>query len=137
MSAFPQTDQLFLPQALKVQVHDHHTGGRLVRIAPTGELDVAGAPMLEAALGAAQATATHVILDLRGLTFCDSTGVHIVLNAANRARDLGGRLVVVPAPPDVHRVFELTGVDGCLRFATDLEAQMTSHDHDPGCEKTR
>jgi anti-anti-sigma regulatory factor len=39
-----------------------------------------------------------------------------VLSAARRARDAGGRLVCVPGPPSIRRVFELTGVDTAVEW---------------------
>ena len=56
------------------------------------------------------------VVDLRGLTFIDSSGVSGVLAAARRARDAGARLVCVPGPPPIRRVFELTGVDTVLEW---------------------
>ena len=34
----------------------------------------------------------------------------------NRSRDAGGRLVCVPGPPSIRRVFELTGVDTVVEW---------------------
>src|SRR6185295_2961071 len=56
------------------------------------------------------------VIDLRGLTFIDSSGVSGVLGAARRSRDAGGRLVCVPGPPSIRRVFELTGVDTVVEW---------------------
>ena len=49
------------------------------------------------------------MLDLRELAFMDSSGVHTIVNASARARQLGRRLVLLRGPPDVDRVFKLTG----------------------------
>ena len=46
---------------------------------------------------------------MRELAFMDSSGVHAIVNASARARQLGRRLVVLRGPPDVDRVFSLTG----------------------------
>jgi anti-sigma B factor antagonist len=73
-----------------------------------GELDVAAGVQLGQTLRAAQRS-TRVVLDLRGLTFIDVSGVLIVLDAARRARRAGGRLMVVRGPPQVDRLFTLTG----------------------------
>jgi anti-sigma B factor antagonist len=56
------------------------------------------------------------VLDLRGLTFCETAGMHVMLDAHQRARRDGTRLVLVAAPPAVHRGFVLTGVDRRLDF---------------------
>jgi anti-anti-sigma factor len=62
---------------------------------------------------------TTTVVDLRGLTFIDSSGVSGVLAAARRARDAGSRLVCVPGPPSIRRVFELTGVDTVVEWVDD------------------
>lgn len=79
-----------------------------------GELDIAALPELDVQIerAAVQSTA-RVVLDLRGLTFIDGTGVRAVLGAALL---LGQRLTVYPGPPAVHRVFELTDATDVLPF---------------------
>ena len=84
-------------------------------VAVSGELDLDTMVELGAALAAGGGLATTVI-DLRGLTFIDSSGVSGVLAAARRARDAGSRLVCVPGPPSIQRIFELTGVDTVLEW---------------------
>jgi anti-sigma B factor antagonist len=75
----------------------------------TGELDIATAPELERALLQAQSQAQLVVLDLRELAFMDSSGAHVIVDASIRARQLGRRLVLLRTPPDVDRIFMLTG----------------------------
>ena len=84
-------------------------------VAVSGELDLDTMAELGAALVAADGVATTVV-DLRGLTFIDSSGVSGVLAAARRARDAGSRLVCVPGPPAIQRIFELTGVDTVIEW---------------------
>jgi anti-sigma B factor antagonist len=88
-------------------------GVRVVAI--SGELDLDTMGELNAALAVDAGLATTVI-DLRGLTFIDSSGVSGVMTAARRARDAGARLVCVPGPAAIQRVFELTGVDTVLEW---------------------
>jgi anti-anti-sigma factor len=78
----------------------------------TGELDIATAPELEAALCEAQSQARLVVLDLRELAFMDSSGAHVIIDASIRARRRGRRLVLLRTPPDVDRIFTLTGGSG-------------------------
>jgi anti-sigma B factor antagonist len=72
-----------------------------------GELDVDTTPELDRMLREPQSQL--IVLDLRELAFMDSSGVHTIVNASARARQLGRRLVVLRGPPDVDRVFKLTG----------------------------
>ncbi len=84
-------------------------GVRLLRL--TGELDMAGVDQFERllALDEAPDTATFV-LDLRGLTFIDSSGLRALIMADQRVRANGSRFVVVRGTDRVHEVMELTGV---------------------------
>jgi anti-anti-sigma factor len=72
-----------------------------------GELDIETTPQLERMLR--EPKSRLVVLDLRELAFMDSSGVHAIVNASARARQLGRRLVLLRSPPDVDRVFGLTG----------------------------
>ena len=87
-------------------------------VAVSGELDID--TMVE--FGAALTTGTGVgvgattVVDLRGLTFIDSSGVSGLLGAARRAQEAGRRLVCVPGPPSIQRVFQMTGVDTVLEW---------------------
>jgi anti-anti-sigma factor len=71
-----------------------------------GELDIATTPQLRRALCALRARL--VVLDLRELAFMDSSGVHAIVDASIRARQLGDRLLLLSGPPGVDRVFTLT-----------------------------
>jgi anti-sigma B factor antagonist len=84
-------------------------------VAVSGELDLNTIAELRTALADSHGVATTVV-DLRGLTFIDSSGVSGVMAAARRARDAGSRLVCVPGPAPIQRIFELTGVDTVLEW---------------------
>ena len=59
-----------------------------------------------------------VVLDLSETTFLDSTGVRLVLDANARARAGSTRLVLLPGPPQVQRVFEVCGLNDMLPFVS-------------------
>ena len=86
------------------------------RVHVSGELDLATAAQLERSLDEAQVHARLVVLDLRELAFMDSSGLHAILDASVRARQLGRRLVVLRGPPKVDRIFTLTGSSDELEF---------------------
>ena len=77
-----------------------------------GELDIATTPQLEGTLREPRSQVALVVLDLRDLTFMDSCGVHAIVDASVRARQVGHRLVLLRGPREVHRVFALTGSSG-------------------------
>jgi len=57
------------------------------------------------------------VLDLRGLTFMDSTGLRLVIRWHTAARDQGFQFAIVPGPDVVQRVFRLTGMDAHIAVA--------------------
>jgi len=74
-----------------------------------GELDIATAPQVERALAAASLDARLVVLDLRGLTFMDSAGMHAIVAAADLAWAEGRQFIAVRGAAHVDRVFTLAG----------------------------
>jgi anti-anti-sigma factor len=62
----------------------------------------------------------HLIIDLVGVTFIDSVGLRLLLNAADRLQDLGGELVVVSDDPRTLRLFAVTGSDRRFRIERSL-----------------
>ena len=82
-----------------------------------GELDLASSPTLEAELERAAAEdPPRLVLDMRELTFMDSTGVRTIVTAHQAAQDEGVelRLVRPDAGSAVWRVIEISGIDGAL-----------------------
>jgi anti-anti-sigma factor len=51
-----------------------------------------------------------VVLDLREVTFIDSSGLRALIMADQRVRAEGRRFVVVRGPDRVNQVLEMTGV---------------------------
>ena len=86
-------------------------------VAPYGELDLATAPEVQRELERAERSdAAEIVLDLGGLTFIDSTGIRMVLDADQRSRVDGDRLRLLPGRDQVHSVFALCGLVDRLPF---------------------
>jgi anti-anti-sigma factor len=82
---------------------------RVLRFA--GELDMAGVDRFQKLL-AKEGTSeiATFVLDMRDLSFIDSSGLRAVIMADERVRAKGGRIVVVRGPQRVNEVMEMTGV---------------------------
>jgi anti-sigma B factor antagonist len=92
-----------------------HASGGVVTVAPTGELDLGTVPLLESAISYQRDLGNaKLVVDLRGVTFIDSSGVHLLLRLAQNAADGGHAFRVVPGSERVQRVFALTGVEETL-----------------------
>jgi anti-anti-sigma factor len=85
-----------------------------------GELDPSDCPDLEWMLEKAHTLSNLVVLDMRELTFMDTAGARVIVDASTNARRAGGGLIVARGPSHVDTVFTLTGtaeqvVGACLR----------------------
>jgi anti-sigma B factor antagonist len=89
-----------------------------VRVRPVGELDMDTAPVLDAQLRELRSSGSRrLVLDLRGLLFIDSSGLHLILRYDAEARRDGFSLELVRGNRAVQRVFEVSGVAAQLPFA--------------------
>jgi anti-sigma B factor antagonist len=85
-----------------------------------GELDLATAPDLSRLAGQLVGDgAGNIIVDAERLTFCDSSGLRILVEIANDLRPSGGRVTIIKAQPIVLRVLELTGLDRAILINRD------------------
>lgn len=84
--------------------------GRYV-VSASGELDLAGAPAFAAALDRAASHDCPMVVDLRGVTFMDSTGINALV-----AHAVGGGSAPpqVLTSPEIARLFEISGVAALL-----------------------
>jgi len=85
-----------------------------------GEFDLAGVSMFEQELGRVRTPDATLVVDLRGLTFIDSSGLRALVIADQEARSAGGRCVVVRGPDQVGQVLDLTGIGERLELVDDL-----------------
>src|SRR4051812_17238273 len=93
--------------AFDVSVTDY---GDAARVTARGELDVATAPRLHAALCEVESAGRHVTVDLRALTFMDSTGINLLTAHAARAGPERFTLSIFPPGARVARALDLAGV---------------------------
>jgi anti-sigma B factor antagonist len=97
---------------LRIETHEEDT---VTVLALFGEFDLAGIQQFETELGKLEAAGAKVVVaDLSGLDFMDSSGLRALVMADQRASRDGRRLAIVPGPPAVRRVFEITQLDSRL-----------------------
>lgn len=90
-----------------------------------GEIDLCTTPHVSHALAEAFAGGASVVLDLRAVSFCDSTAIHAIIDAEQHARDNDHRLVILEGAAQVHRLFELIGLLGRLDIVRDPDGLVT------------
>jgi anti-anti-sigma factor len=84
-------------------------------VQPWGELDIASAEKLRAALDGL-GPPRSLVLDMRGLSFIDSTGLHLLARLHERAERERFRLELIAPPAPVDRPIRVCGLDRRLPF---------------------
>ncbi|MFE2145426.1 STAS domain-containing protein [Streptomyces sp. NPDC059456] len=84
--------------------------GRTAVVVVAGELDRDDPDPLDEAMEQALARrAERIVVDCERLTFCDSTGLNILLKGRLEAREIGAVLELAALRPVVARMFDITG----------------------------
>jgi anti-sigma B factor antagonist len=91
-----------------------------VRVIPHGDLDVATVPQLEAEITRLRSRGfATILLDLRQLTFMDSTGLGLLLRLHEEARSDGFGFAIADREGPIRRVLEITRTAGRFRYVDD------------------
>jgi anti-sigma B factor antagonist len=110
--------------SLEVQTRQAENGATVV--APTGRLDVAGAPALKDAISEALKNGqAKVVLDMEGVSFVDSTGLGSVIAALKQIRGSQGDLRLAAPNQQVRVVLELTTLDRVFPYYSTVEEALT------------
>jgi anti-sigma B factor antagonist len=87
----------------------------------SGELDISSAASVESRLMELEKRAPQQLyLDLRKVSFIDSTGLSMIINADGRARKDGRRLVIVSGDGVPRRILRTVGLEDRL----DVHSEM-------------
>ncbi|MEU2183470.1 STAS domain-containing protein [Streptomyces thermolilacinus] len=104
---------------LRITTEDTETGPVL---AVSGELDYASAPELrDLVVGLVLRAGQRLVIDLRGMEFCDSSGITALIAARSRALHAGAGIALAAVPPHTLRVLRLVGLDQVFTIQTDPE----------------
>ena len=85
-----------------------------------GEIDLATAGDMEKGVLDAEAAGSPLVIDLREVTFIDSTGISVLVGAAARSEERGQRCTVRAVQPMMRRVFRLMALEVILDFEPPL-----------------
>ena len=115
---------------------------------PRGELDFATVETLRSALDAAivetlsaaldgMDNGARLVLDLRGLSFIDSSGLHLLVALDQRARRDGVQLTLLAPAAPIDKAIRLCGLDQTLPFEAPMAEPGESSPADRGNEALR
>jgi anti-sigma B factor antagonist len=102
------------------------THGAWEILAVEGELDLSTSPRFRDALNELLARNVHVAIDLRAVTFMDSTALGVVVAGMKRAREGDGELALIGPTGSPRKVLSITALDQIMRIVEDpaeLEAR--------------
>ncbi len=95
----------------RINLSSRECDGRAV-VALRGELDIADAASVAAALTVVASRARELIVDLAGLEFIDCSGLAALLLAREQARKAGGDLLLAAPQDQVLRILAATRLTG-------------------------
>lgn len=92
-------------------------------VTPTGELDLASAPAFRTAISETMAHhPEHVVVDLLGITFMDSSGIGALVSA--KQDNPGTELTLVVGGGVVQKLIDITGLKDWFRIEGDVETAL-------------
>jgi anti-sigma B factor antagonist len=95
-------------------------------IAIRGELDIASTPSLRIALYAAlRDPGPVVVIDLAEVTFCDASGLALLVGAYRRTRARGTAVVLAAPRPQVRRMLKATRLDRAFTVRTSVAEALS------------
>ena len=103
-----------VPEGLAIVVNEL---GTTTMISLAGEWDLAQQPATRDTIRRiVQRRPEAVVLDLSRLSFIDSSGLHVIIELHKRAQQENIRLVIVPGPRGVQRLFDICHLLEVLPF---------------------
>jgi anti-sigma B factor antagonist len=111
---------------VSLDVESRQTDSGVTVLAPSGRLDVVGAPALKEAVSEAMKNGQpKLVIDLEGVTFVDSSGLGSVVSALKQVRSSKGDLRLAAPNQQVRVVLELTTLDRVFPYFATVEEALT------------
>ncbi|WP_328946195.1 STAS domain-containing protein [Streptomyces sp. NBC_00250] len=99
--------------------------GATAVVTVAGELDRdTQEPLRTALTEALERRPERIVVDCERLTFCDSTGLNLLLTTRLDAREAGSALELAALRPPVDRVFDITGVVAVFTVYDELPGDL-------------
>ncbi|MCL1877751.1 MAG: anti-sigma factor antagonist [Defluviitaleaceae bacterium] len=106
---------------IKLDVH-----GRVLVAAPSGELDHYWAERLRAQIDLTfeKASCRHILLDMGGVSFMDSSGIGMIIGRYKKTEMSGGRIVIANMSEPISRLFDVSGLSKIVTRAENAQTAM-------------
>jgi anti-sigma B factor antagonist len=104
------------------------TAGALSIVALHGELDISVRAQLIAAVDQILAANPLIVaIDLRGLEFMDSSGIHVLVSTGRRCQELGRRFFLIRGDARIEHLLSVSGLDDYFEIVDEPD-QLTDGD---------
>jgi anti-sigma B factor antagonist len=111
---------------MSLEVETRQADNGITVVAPTGRLDVAGAPALKEAISEVVKNGPpRIVIDMQGVSFVDSTGLGSVISALKQIRSSQGELRLAAPNQQARVVLELTTLDRVFPYYATVEEALT------------
>lgn len=111
---------------MDLNVNSREQDGRTV-VQVEGEIDVYTAPVLREHLNEAVAEGRHhLIIDMTGVDFLDSTGLGVLVGSLKRIRSHDGSLQLVCDQEKILKVFRITGLTKVFPIHASVEDALAA-----------
>jgi stage II sporulation protein AA (anti-sigma F factor antagonist) len=107
----PDTEQAPQPDQLSI-VETSSEGIRILTVA--GEIDYDTCETLRQALDVPATPPPRLVIDMRQVTFMDSTGINLLIAAHQSATDAGGWIRLAAPTSSVIRTIQIVGLDALI-----------------------
>ena len=97
--------------------------GALV-VSVRGDVDLATAGRMDSEILVSWKPPQPLVVDASDVPFMDSTGLGVLIKAAERASHLGGSVAIVTNAERVRKVLTITGLDSFILIAQSLEEAL-------------
>ncbi|AYY11743.1 anti-sigma factor antagonist [Actinobacteria bacterium YIM 96077] len=113
--------------SLSTRVESGPAGDSTV-VEAAGEIDVYTAPKLrERLVDIVDAGQYHLIVDVRGVEFLDSTGLGVLVGGLKRVRQHDGSLRLVCTQERILKIFRITGLTKVFTIHDTVEDALNTH----------
>lgn len=90
-----------------------------------GEIDLHESPRVREELSAAiERKPRQMLVDLSGLTYIDSSGIAVLIEALQRMQSYGGKLLLCGVRDNVKQMFEIARLDTIFAMFPDTRAAL-------------
>lgn len=111
---------------MRLEIHTQDAG-RFHVIQLRGKVDLYTSRELKSLLsGHINGNRPGIVIDMAAVTYIDSPGLGVLIQANNHIRESHGRLVLAHVPETIRRVFQLTKLEHVFEFEPNVDSAIES-----------